>query len=147
MPLPEASAVVEPVPSSKPYAANNPVNEPEGDTLTEAVVELAFNVAVTVTVWLVVTVPAVAVKFAAVAPAATVADPGTDSAALFEERVTADPPAGAACDKVTVQFEVPPDRTADGEHCKPETVVTTGAVAVTEAVCELPFTVAVTVAV
>jgi hypothetical protein len=95
----------------------------------------------------VVTVPAVAVKFAVVAPAATVADAGTASAALFEESVTADPPAGAACDKVTVQFEVPPDRTADGEHCNPETVVTPGGVAVTEAVFEVPFTVAVTVAV
>ena len=93
------------------------------------------------------TVPAVAVKFAVVAPAATVTDPGTASAVLFEDRVTADPPVGAACDKATVQAEVAPDTTAEGEHCKPETAVTPGAVAVTEAVCEVPFTVAVTVAV
>jgi hypothetical protein len=89
----------------------------------------------------------VAVKFAVVAPAATVTDAGTVMAALFEESVTADPPVGAACDKVTVQVEVAPDRTAEGEHCKPEMVVTPGGVAVTEAVCEVPFTVAVTVAV
>jgi hypothetical protein len=96
---------------------------------------------------LVVTVPAVAIKFAVVVPEATVIDAGTVMAALFEDSVTADPPAGAACDKVTVQAEVAPDTTVEGEHCKPETVVAPGGVAVTEAVCEVPFTVAVTVAV
>ena len=49
-----------------------------GFTVTEAVA-VPFNVAVTVTVWLLATVPAVAVKFAVVAPAATVTDAGTVS--------------------------------------------------------------------
>ena len=91
------------------------------------------------------TVPAVAVKLAVVAPDATVTDPGTVSAALFEESPTDEPPAGAVCDNVTVQVEVPPDTTADGEQVKLETVA--GAVTATVAVCEVPLIVAVTVAV
>jgi len=93
------------------------------------------------------TVPAVAVKLAVVAPAATVTDPGTGKAALLEESATADPPAGAAWDKLTVQVEVFPDAIADGEHCRLETDVTVGAVTVTVAVCEEPLFVAVRVAV
>jgi hypothetical protein len=115
-------------------------------TVTEAVRELPFKVAVTVTAWLVVTVPAVAVKLAVVAPAATVAAAGTVSAALLSEIATAVPPAGAACDMVTVQVELAPEAMLDGAHANDDTVgTTTGAVTVTEAVLELPFRVAVTV--
>ena len=45
----------------------------------------------------------VALKLAEVADAATVTDAGTESAELLLERVTAAPPAGAGCDRVTVQ--------------------------------------------
>jgi hypothetical protein len=91
------------------------------------------------------TVPAVAVKFAVVVPAATVADAGTVSAALFEESPTAAPPARAADVRVTVQVEVAPEVTEFGEHDKPETAGA-GGVTVTEAVV-LPFNVAVRVTV
>ena len=91
------------------------------------------------------TVPAVAVKFAVVVPAATVTDAGTGSAALFEERPTEAPPVNAARDKVTVQVEVPPKVTELGEQDKPETAGA-GGVTVTEAVA-LPFKVAVKVTV
>jgi len=89
------------------------------------------------------TVPAVAVKFAVVAPAATITDAGTVSAALFEESPTEAPPARAADVSVTVQEEVAPEVTELGEHDKPETAGA-GGVTVTEAVV-LPFIVAVTV--
>ena len=46
---------------------------------------------------------AVALNVAVAAPAATVTDAGTVSEALLLARVTADPPAGAVCDSVTVQ--------------------------------------------
>jgi hypothetical protein len=90
------------------------------------------------------TVPAVAVKFAVVAPAATVTDAGIGSAALFEERLTEAPPVNAALDRVTVQVEVAPDVTEFGEQDKLETAGR--AVTVTEAVV-LPFKVAVKVTV
>jgi len=115
-----------------------------GVTVTVAVA-LPFNVAVTVTVWLLATLPAVAVKFAVVAPAVTVTEAGTVSAALFEERPTADPPVDAARDRVTVQVEVEPDATEFGEQDKPETAGA-GGVTVTEVVA-VPFNVAVTVTV
>ena len=54
------------------------------------------------------TVPAVALKFAVVAPAATVTDAGTVRAALFEESPTEVPPVRAARFKVTVQLEAEP---------------------------------------
>ena len=88
-----------------------------------------------------------AVKFAVVAPAATVAAAGTVNAVLLSAKVTALPPAGAAFEIVTVQVDVLPDVTEAGAHCKAVTVggVTTTGVTVSEAVAELPFSVAVTV--
>jgi hypothetical protein len=94
---------------------------------------------------LVDTVPAVTVKFAVVAPAATVTDAETGSAALFEESATEAPPVNAARDRVTVQVEVPPNVTELGEQDKPETAGA-GGVTVTLPVA-LPFRVAVTVTV
>jgi hypothetical protein len=80
-------------------------------------------VAVTVAVWFVVTdVPAAPVKFAVVAPDATVTEAGTVNAALFEASATNDPPAGAACANVTVQVEVAPGATLVGEHANTEIV-------------------------
>jgi hypothetical protein len=67
-----------------------------GTTVTVAVV-LPPSVAVRVTVWLVATDPAVAVKVAEDVVAATGTDAGTGSAVgLFEDNVTVLPPVGAA---------------------------------------------------
>ncbi len=117
-----------------------------GDTVSEAVAEPPFSVAVTVAVWLEVTVAAVAVNVAVVAPAATVTEAGTVSAVvLLLFSVTLDPPVGAACDNVTVQLDVPAELTVVGVHCTAVTV--TVGDTVSEAVAEPPFSVAVTVAV
>jgi hypothetical protein len=116
-----------------------------GVTVTEAVAELPLSDVVTVAVWLDFTVPAVAVKLAEVAPAGTVTEAGTDRAELLDESVTVAPPAGAACDSVTAQVEVPPEVTVVGVHCA-ASVVDPGATA-TDAVVELPLSDAVTVTV
>ena len=84
-------------------------------------------------------------KFAVVAPAVTVTEAGTVSAALFEESPTEAPPVSAARDNVTVQVEVAPEATELGEHDRPETAGG-GGVTVTEAVA-VPFKVAVNVTV
>ena len=91
------------------------------------------------------TVPAMALKFAVVAPAATVTEAGTVRAALFEESPTEVPPVSAARFSVTVQLEAEPGATELGEHDRPDTDGGRG-VTVTEAVA-LPFNVAVTVTV
>ena len=88
------------------------------------------------------TVPAVAAKPTVVEPAAAVTDAGTVRAGLSEESATVDPPAGAACDNVTVQLDVAPETKAAGVHWRLVTV--TGAI-VSEVVAELPFSEAVTV--
>jgi hypothetical protein len=85
---------------------------------------------------LVVNVPAVAVKFADVAPHATVTEAGTFNAALLLDRLTAIPPEPAACDSVTEHADVPPELRLVGEH---DTRLTTvGATRRIDAVCELP---------
>ena len=114
-----------------------------GVTVTAAVAEPPFREAVSVTLWLAVTLPAVAVKVPEVDPAATTTEAGTVSAALLDDNVTVEPPVGAACGSVIVQFEVAPETTLDGEHCS---VVTVTGVTAIEAVAELPFSEAVTVA-
>lgn len=68
----------------------------------------------TVAVWLLVIVPAVAVKVAVVAPEATVTEAGTLTAALLLESDTTAPPVGAACVIVTVQVDVLPELTVAG---------------------------------
>jgi hypothetical protein len=60
--------------------------------------------------------PAVAEKFASVAPAATVTDPGTVNAATPLERITTVPPPPAALDSDTVQVETAPDPRIVGGH-------------------------------
>jgi hypothetical protein len=74
-----------------------------------AVFELEPRVAVTVAVWSLVTVPAVAMKFAEALPDATVTDAGTESAPTLLDNTTEDPPAGAATSSVTLHVELPPD--------------------------------------
>ena len=61
-----------------------------------AVCEAPFSVAVMAAGWVVVNVPAVAVKVVDVLLAGTVADAGRDSAVLLLESPTVLPPAGAA---------------------------------------------------
>ena len=67
-------------------------------------------------------VPALAVKVAVAAPAATVTDAGTVNVLLLEERLTTVPPLGAASDRVTVQVEDEADSRVAGLHCSAETV-------------------------
>ena len=71
--------------------------------LTVALAELLLYVAVTVALWLLAMVLVVALKVPVVAPAATVIDAGTVSTVLLLVSVTAAPPVGAACVRVTVQ--------------------------------------------
>ena len=68
----------------------------EASRLNEAVWEPLFRLAVTVTLWLVVMFPAVAVKEADVAPAATDTVAGMVSRALLSDRDTVLPAGGAA---------------------------------------------------
>jgi hypothetical protein len=75
-----------------------------GVTDTDAVAELPFSVAVTVTACLAVTVPPAAVKVAIVEPAPTFTEAGTVRDELLAESATEEPPEGrAAFDNVTVQ--------------------------------------------
>jgi len=85
----------------------------------------------------VVIVPAVAVKLPDVAPAATVIEDGTVSAAALLESATVIPPDPAACDSVTAQADVPPELRLLGLH---ETrLIIVGATNRIDAVCELPL--------
>lgn len=68
------------------------------------------------------TVPAVTLKVADVAAAATVTDPGTVRTELVLVSATLAPPAGAAPLKVTVQVELAPVPKLVGEHCNADTV-------------------------
>ena len=70
-----------------------------------------------------VTVPAVAVKFAVVAPTATVTEAGVVRAVLLRESATTEPPVGAARDRVTVQVELDLETTLVGVHASEETKV------------------------
>src|SRR5262249_55208757 len=112
-------------------------------TVTDVLAELPFSDAVTRSEERRVGIQGVPGRLPDDAHAATVTDAVTVNAELFEETATADPPAGAAFDKVTVQFEVPPDTTELGEHCNAETVAGVD-VTVTDVLAELPFSDAVT---
>jgi len=74
----------------------------------DAVLELPFKVAVRTAVRLLGMVPAVAVKFVEVVPAATVTDAGTGSSPVLLERATIAPPADAGWFSVTVQVDDAP---------------------------------------
>ena len=89
----------------------------DGDRVMVALAELPLYVAVTVALWSLAIVPAVAVKVADREPAATVTDAGTVNAALLSEIAIAAPPAGAAFESVTVQTELVPEVRLAGLHC------------------------------
>src|SRR6185369_8086471 len=104
------------------HASDETLGAP-GVTVTVAVA-LPPSVAVTVTVCGVGTDPAVTVKLDDVAPAGTVTEAGTGSAAgLLEESVTALPPGGAACVRVTVHVVEVAAVTLAGVHTSEETLV------------------------
>jgi len=107
-----------------------------------AVCVLPFSVAVMVAVCALAIVPAVAVKAAVMLPDPTVAVPGTVSTAALLDSVTVAP---LGLDTVTMHVELPPDPRVAGLHVRPLRTVAVASVIV--AVCVLPFSVAVMVAV
>ncbi len=90
------------------------------ERVNETEKELVPRVAVTLAVWGVVMVAAVAEKVAVAAPAGTVTEVGTESVAeLLLARVTAVPPEGAAWFSVAVQVETAPEARVVGEQLSP----------------------------
>ena len=109
------------------------------------VVTVSLPVAVMVTGWLEVTEPAVALKVVLVEPAGTVTEAGTVRAALLVLNDTTCPPVGAALVWLTVQVLDAPEFTVEGEQASADN--TAGATRVRLAVCDPPFSVAVSRAV
>ena len=81
--------------------------------------------------------PAVAVKFAEVAPDATFTEGGTVKAATLLESVTVMPPEPTACESVTEHADVPLELREVGLHDTRLTDV--AAKSEIDAVCELPL--------
>jgi len=79
----------------------------------------------------------VAVKFAEVAPDATLTEDGTVNAVTLLESPTVMPPEPAACESVTEHADVPAELRVVGLHETRLTVV--GATSEIDAVCELPL--------
>ena len=86
----------------------------------------------------------VTLKVAAVAPAATLTEAGVVSAVMLSETATLAPPVGAALVNVTVQVLEALGPRLLGVHAREDT--RTGATRLTLALAELPFWVAVMVA-
>jgi hypothetical protein len=98
-----------------------------------------------VAVWLLATVvAAVALKVAVLAPGATDTDAGTESKGLLLVSAPSEPPAGAACVRVTVQMLTAPWLRVPGLQAIPET--RTGATKPTFVAFEIPPAEPVTVA-
>jgi hypothetical protein len=89
--------------------------------LIEEVFVLPFNAAVTIAVWAVEMVPAVALNVPVVAPAAIDSEAGTVRIALSSDRATTLPPAGAALLNVTVQVLARPETRPVGVQSSDET--------------------------
>jgi len=79
----------------------------------------------------------VALKFAAVAPAATLTEVGVVSAVLLSERATLAPPVGAALVRVTVQMLEALGPRLLGVQAREDTA--TGATRLTFALAEVPL--------
>ena len=120
----------------------NPVSNTGATSEIVAVCVLPFSVAVMVAVWLAAIVPAVAVNVAVVLVEPTAIEAGTVNAAALLDSVTVAPP---VLDTVAVQVALALDPRLVGVHVNP--VSNTGATSEIVAVCVLPFSVAVTVAV
>jgi hypothetical protein len=75
----------------------------------EADSDAPFEEAVTTAVCALATAPALAVKLAMRAPAATVTDPGTVSAAVLLDSANVNPPEPAGLDSVTIHVEASPE--------------------------------------
>ena len=80
--------------------------------------ETPFHEAVTGTVVVVVTGDAVALKVAETLPAAMLTEAGMASSALVSDKAITAPPAGAACDRLTVHVAVPEETIEDGLHVR-----------------------------
>ena len=93
--------------------------------------------AVIVTLWFVVTEPAVAVNVAVVADAGTVTDAATGRAVLLLDSDTTAPPAGAAAESVTVHVVPAPALRLVGAHATE--LKTVGAINDKVAVCDTPL--------
>ena len=116
-----------------------------GKSVTRADFETLLYVAVIVTDWLAVMLPAVAVKVVAAAPAATVTEAVTGNRALLLQSATVAPPVGAALESVTVQVAAAPEFRLPGAQLIAES--TAGPARLTLALCDWPLAVAVMVAV
>ncbi len=122
-----------------------PDTSTDANRLIVAVFELVPRAAVMVALWLLAIVAvAVALKFAVVAPEATVTDAGTVSEALLLASVTLDPPVGALWPSVTVHMLTALCPRLVRLQAKVDT--NPGANRLIVAVCELVPRVAVTVA-
>jgi hypothetical protein len=86
----------------------NPLNNAGAVSEIAVVCGLPFSVAVTVAVWLLAIVPAVAVKVAAVLPDPTVTAAGTVNAVMLQDKETTAPPTGAGASNETVHVSDPP---------------------------------------
>jgi hypothetical protein len=82
------------------------------------VCEAPLSEAVSKAVWFELMLATVAVKVALVSPAPTLTLAGTVMLALLLDKVTVEPPAGAAAVRLTVQLDVPGAFTVAGEQLK-----------------------------
>jgi hypothetical protein len=105
-------------------AATGAVSESDADF------ELPLRAAVTVTAWSALRVPAVTVKVAEVAPAATATEAGAVSRVLFFEIVTVAPPAGTAALKPAMQVVEAPEARLVAAQLREETLTCTPAATV-----------------
>ena len=105
---------------------------------------LLLKVPLTAAVLSALTVPTLAINVDVAAPAGTVRDAGTVKVVLLLDNDTSTPPAGAGCDKLTVQVEVAPVPRPVGLHMRE--VITRGAAKDRVALCEAVFHLAVTTA-
>lgn len=127
------------------YAGGGGLEDP-GESVREKLCDVLFRVATTEVLVIVTTAADFTEKLALVDPAVTV----TDDAIVIAERgvpsfreITA-PPAGAACVKVTVHVALAGVTIVAGVH---ESVLTVSGLRATEALAELPLSVATTTAV